>query len=278
MKKVPFIFMGILLISWGFAAPAAAVDAETVIQNYLSIDLARTNAQSVLSDFVSKGPLQENDIWTDAAINESPVTIYDPDGLKLYYLFIVEQKGTPIGEIEVPASKLLGSPVSSIRLKPHTWDFDRAREQVQKFAGEKYPGHTIASIKLVDYAPSRIGVMAELLDPENGSYERLVVDAHTFAPVPENITSDAEGRYGAVCVESLYDSIPDKTADERIEHWTECQETLQKRDRSSSDAGAGDGGSLFGRKRPYYGVPAANRLYACVYALLTTASKSIEQV
>ncbi|WP_067052744.1 hypothetical protein [Methanofollis ethanolicus] len=160
-------------------------------------------------------------------IDESPITIYDPNGLKLYYLFTVERKGTPIGDVEVPASKVLGSPVSSVSLKPHTRDFDRAQEIAKKFADENYPDYKITSIKPVDYAPSRMGAMAELFDPGNESHERIIVDAHTFDIVPEDMPPEAEGRYGAACIESLYDSLSEEVADERIRHWNECQEALQ---------------------------------------------------
>lgn len=227
MKKALFVFIGILLISWGCTAPVTAVDVDTIVKNYVSIDQARTNANGALSEFLSQGPLQGNDAWEGATIDESPITIYDPNGLKLHYLFAVERKGTPIGEVEVPASKVLGSPVSSVDLKPHTWDFDRAHEIATKFAAENYPDHKITSIKPVDYAPSRMGAMAELSDPGNESYERIVVDAHTFDLVPEKMPPEAEGRYGAVCVESLYDSLSEEVADERIRHWNKCHEALQ---------------------------------------------------
>lgn len=279
MKKALFVYIGILLISWGCISPVTAVDADTVVENYVLIDQARTNANSVLSDFVSKGPLQENEVWTDAVINDSPITIYDPNGLKLYYLFTVEQKGTPIGEIEVSASKVLGSPVSSVNLKPHTWDFDQAEELAKKYAEKIYPHHKIISIKIVDYAPSRIGVMAKLFDPGNESYERIVVDAHTFDLIPEEMPAGAEGRYGAVCVESLYDSIPDEIADERIKHWTECHDVLQTRNLSSSDAITRDGDysykelndfSLFGQERSYYCMPATGQMIADYFGVTHT--------
>ncbi|WP_298666658.1 hypothetical protein [uncultured Methanofollis sp.] len=236
MKKALFVCIGILLISWGCSSPVTAVDADTVVKNYVSIDQARTNANGVLSDFVSKGPLQENEVWKDVVINESPITIYDPNGLKLYYLFTVERKGTPIGEVEVPASKVLGSPVSSVSLKPHTRDFDRAEDIAKTLADENYPDYKITSIKPVDYAPSHIGAMAELFDPGNESYTRIVVDAHTFDLVPEDMPPGAEGRYGAVCIESLYDSLSEEGAEECIRHRSECHEET----RSSRDL-AGDG-------------------------------------
>jgi len=271
MKKALFVFIGILLISWGCISPVTAVDADTVVKNYVSIDQARTNANSILSDFVSKGPLQENEVWKDVVINDSPLTIYDSNGLKLYYLFTVERKGTPIGEVEVPASKVLGSPVSSVNLKPNTRDFDRAEDIAKKFADENYPDYKITSIKPVDYAPSRIGAMAELFDPVNGSDTRIVVDVHTFDLIPEKMPRGAEGRYGAVCIESLYDSLSEEVAEERIRHWNERHEVLQTISYSSSYDLARDGSysykelngfSLFGQEKSYYCMPATGQMMA----------------
>lgn len=227
MKKALFVCISIMLVAWSFTAPVTAVDVENIVKNYVSMDQARTNAHGVLLNFVPMGPLSDSEAWKEATINETPITIYDPNGLKLYYLFAVEQDRTPIGEIKVSASKVLRSPVPSVNLKPHTWDFDQAQEIVKKIAAEKYPEYTITSIKPVDYAPSRIGAMAELSGPANDSYERVVVDAHTFTLVPEDLPPEAEGRYGAVCVESLYDTIPDKVVDEYVAQWDEQHEAIQ---------------------------------------------------
>lgn len=273
-----------MLVAWSFPFPVTAVDVENVVKNYVSMDQARTNAHGVLLNFVPMGPLSDSEAWKEATINETPITIYDPNGLKLYYLFAVEQDGTPIGEIEVSASKVLRSPVPSVNLKPHTWDFDQAQEIAKKIAAEKYPHHTITSIKPVDYAPSRIGAMAELSGPENNSYERIVVDAHTFTIIPEDLPPEAEGRHGAVCVESLYDTIPDRVVDEYVAQWNEQHEGIQSMIAENNDVrsscaditndGAAykelSGFSLFGQEKTYYCMPATGQMIADYFGVTHT--------
>ena len=103
--------------------------------------------------------------WDGAKVQKGAVTVYDIHGIKLFYEFTVTKDGKAIGEIEIAASKVLGSSLHRVILSPPL-DRENAAQKAMEVAEKEYPDYKIQSTKPVCYSYPKEGVMVTLAKPE----------------------------------------------------------------------------------------------------------------
>ncbi len=212
------LLTAMLLVSIAFAPTVTAKSNVDIVENnYVGIEKARKHANIALLEFVAEGsPGLKGTDWKGAVINPDPLTIYDINGKKLFYQFSVEKDGKSVGSIKTSASKVLGSLIVTIGLKPLALDSDAALQMAKKNAKENYKDSEITSTTLVSYSYPKIGIMVQLRDLKTNKEQRMFVDAYDYSIIPDRMPKDNEPG-----VWSFYESIPEEEKVKRISAWEE---------------------------------------------------------
>ena len=211
--KAGAVFLISLLLMGSIFVAGASQDGYPVEDYYVKEDVALKHAVLYLEEFVADGTSGLED-WDGATVQKDPVTVYDIHGKKLFYEFAVTKEGKAIGEMEMAASKVLGSSLRRVILNPPL-DRENAAQKAAEIAEQEYPNCRILSTKPVCYSYPKEGVMVTLLKPGAKEEGTVIVDTCVSSIVPLKEPTK-EGELGAW---SIYDKIPVEERAERIENW-----------------------------------------------------------
>lgn len=186
--KLSVILLALLLAAMAMVPIVSAGDVSSeriaIIQNnYITEKEAYGSAQNELTQFVSDGLLGEE--FSGASVSPDPVSVYDINGLKLYYSFPVLNGKKRIGEVKIAASKVFGAPLISIGNGPQAIAMDelnRKAEQALKNAGYS-PDKT--STRLVCYAYPKVG-LGVTVPAKSGAETTLIIDAYDYSVIPSS--------------------------------------------------------------------------------------------
>ena len=193
----------------------ASQDDYPVEDFYVDEDTAWRHAVVFATDWVSEDTHGLED-WDGAEVQKDPVTVYDIHGKKLFYEFTVTKDDKAIGEMEMAASKVIGSSLHRVVLSP-PMDRENAARKAMEVAEKEYPNYKIRSTKPVCYSYPKEGVMVTLVKPGAKEEKTVIIDTYTSSVVPLKEPKE-EGELGAW---SIYDKIPAEERAERVEQWNE---------------------------------------------------------
>jgi hypothetical protein len=131
---ISLLFMGVI-----FVTSAEASQGDYSVENfYVDEDMACNYAMKYLNEFaIDKTPGLKD--WNSAKLQKDPITVYDINGKKLFYLYTVTKDGRAIGEMEMAASKVLGRLLNRI-IVTEPLDRDSMKQKAIEIAEKKYPG------------------------------------------------------------------------------------------------------------------------------------------
>jgi hypothetical protein len=193
----------------------ASGDDYSVESFYVDEDTAWMHARVYLTQFVAD-ELSGLEDWDGAQVEKKPVTVYDIHGKKLFYEFPVTKDGAAIGEIEIAASKVLGTSLCRVILSP-PMNRENAAQKAIEVAEKEYPDYKMQSTKPVCYSYPKEGVMVALAKPGAKEEKTVIIDVYFSSVVPLKEPKE-EGELGAW---SIYDKIPAEERAKRIEQWNE---------------------------------------------------------
>jgi len=211
--RVGAVFLISLLLMGSILVVRASGDDYSVENFYVDEDTAWMHAHVYLTQFVAdKTPGLED--WDGAQVEKKPVTLYDIHGKKLFYEFTVTKDGKAIGEIEIAASKMLGSSLCRVILSPPL-NRETAAQKAIEVAEKEYPDYKIQSTKPVCYSYPKEGVMVTLAKPEAKEEKTVIIDVYLSLVVPLK-EPEKEGELGAW---SIYDKLSTEERAKGIEKW-----------------------------------------------------------
>jgi hypothetical protein len=152
-----------LLLIGSILVAGASGDDYSAENFYVDEDTAWMHADVFLTEWMADETPGLED-WDDAKVQKGAVTVYDIHGIKLFYEFTVTKDGKAIGEIEIAASKVLGSSLHRVILSPPL-DRENAAQKAMEVAEKEYPDYKIQSTKPVCYSYPKEGVMVTLAKP-----------------------------------------------------------------------------------------------------------------
>ena len=211
--RVGAVFLISLLVTGAILVVGASGDDYAVESFYVDEDTAWMHATVYLTQFVAD-ELSGLEDWDGAQVEKKPVTVYDIHGKKLFYEFPVTKDGKAIGEIEMAASKVLGTLLGRVILSPPL-DRETAAQKAMEVAEKEYPGYEIQSTKPVCYSYPKEGVMVTLAKPEAKEEKTVIIDVYSASVVPLK-EPKTEGELGAW---SIYDKLSAEERAKRIEKW-----------------------------------------------------------
>ena len=226
--RVGVLLAGLLLLSVVCILPASAsIDHKIIEKNYVSIKEAEVHAKTALYDFVLIGAPGSNSMdWTDATVNSDPLIIYDTNGKKLFYQFMVENNGINIGAIKVAASKVLGDPIRTIEFYSEDWDMKKEVETSKKLIAKDHKNANVISSKVVCYSYPKIGIMADIQESNSKEEKNKLFDFSGSEIIDESINDASSSE--AADVWSLYSEIPEEELEERLTAWDEYDKRAKK--------------------------------------------------
>ncbi|MFA6331393.1 MAG: hypothetical protein WCX22_00435 [Methanoregula sp.] len=163
--------------------------AELIAVNTVPVEVARHLAQIALADLTGGNTSGKNDRCVNATVTGDLITIYDINGMKLYYRFSVGngKAGCPIF---VKANKLLGTPLFVIRSDPDILDnLTQQTLTAEKTVQVDHQDYRIVSSRLVFYNNTHEGIQFVMVNPETNENVQPVLDLCTFSDVTHNATS-----------------------------------------------------------------------------------------
>jgi len=211
--QVGAVFLISLLLMGSILVVGASGDDYSVENFYVDEDTAWMHARVYLTQFVAD-ELPGLEDWDGAQVEKKPVTVYDIHGKKLFYEFTVTKEGRAIGEIEMAASKVLGTSLCRVILSP-PWDRETAAQKAMEVAEKEYPDYKIQSTKPVCYSYPKEGVMVTLAKPEAKEEKTVIIDVYSASVVPLK-EPKTEGELGAW---SIYDKLSAEERAKGIEKW-----------------------------------------------------------
>jgi hypothetical protein len=211
--RVGAVFLISLLLMGSILVVGASGDDYSVENFYVDEDTAWMHARVYLTQFVADETPSLED-WDGAQVEKKQVTVYDIHGKKLFYEFTVTKDGKAIGEIEIAASKVLGSSLCRVILSPPL-NRETAAQKAIEVAEKEYPDYKIHSTKPVCYSYPKEGVMVMLAKPEAKEEKTVIIDVYLSSVVPLK-EPKKEGELGAW---SIYDKISAKERAKGIEKW-----------------------------------------------------------
>ena len=212
LKCVGAVFLiSLLLVGSIFVVGASSQDDYPVEDYYVDEDTAWKHAVVSVADWVADDTpgLEE---WGDTEVQKDPVTVYDIHEKKLFYEFTVTKGGKAIGEVEIAASKVLGSSLRRVILSPPP-DRESAVQKAILITEKEYPNCKIISTKPVCFSYPKEGVMVTLVKQGAIEKETAIIDVYSSSVVPLK-EPEMEGELGAW---SVYDKIPAEERAERVE-------------------------------------------------------------
>ncbi len=196
------------------AEPVSQMKSNVIQSNYIETGEALNIATQSLTEFVGAGSPgvkeTKSDVndWKGVTLDPNPITIYDINGLKLFYQFSVLKKGVQIGQIKTSASKVLESPIITIEVTPLPLNSKTALDGIQKVSNREYPGMQIVSTNFTCYDYPKIGVTGLIKNEKTGELKQLDIDYYDQALLsPSDMVS-------------IYDTIPGNQFSDNINKWT----------------------------------------------------------
>ena len=247
-----------LLLIGSISVAGASGDDYSAENFYVDEDTAWMHADIYLTEWMADETPGLED-WDGANVQKGAVTVYDIHGTKLFYEFTVTKDGKAIGEIEIAASKVLGSSLHRVILSPPL-DRENAAQKAMEVAEKEYPDYKIQSTKPVCYSYPKEGVMVTLAKPGAKEEKTIIIDIYLSSVVPLK-EPEKEGELGAW---SIYDKIPAEERANGIEKWDSDAEFIA--DQLSN--GILDNGDRGSRGSKTLSVP----LYAQQYSNYCTAA------
>jgi hypothetical protein len=173
-----------LLLIGSISVAGASGDDYSAENFYIDEDTAWMHADVYLTEWIADETPGLED-WDGAKVQKCAVTVYDIHGTKLFYEFTVTNDGKAIGEMEIAASKVLGSSLRRVILSPPL-DRETAAQKAIEVAEKEYPDYKIQSTKSVCYSYPKEGVMVTLAKPGVKEEQTVIVDPYTSSMVPLN--------------------------------------------------------------------------------------------
>lgn len=221
------LLVAMLLISMVFV-PAVSAQPE---DNYtVSVKKAFDQANAYVHYVAINLPGLEN--WRGASIKPDPLELYDINGKKLYYEFQIENDNKTVGRMKISANKVLGHPVKTYEVNPHSWDSNVIMQKSIEVANKKYPNANVTSTKMVVYSYPSIGAMTSLKDKITGKEYRIFVDACTLEVIPDKVPTEIEKG-----VWSIYEEILKENKEENIAKWENCDEFASRISKEITELG-----------------------------------------
>jgi len=262
--QVGAVFLISLLLMGSILVVGASRDDYAVESFYVDEDTAWMHARVYLTQFVADETPGLED-WDGAQVEKDPVTVYDIHGKKLFYEFTVTKDGKAIGEIEVAASKVLGSSLRRVILSPPL-NRETAAQKAIEVAEKEYPDYKMQSTKPVCYSYPKEGVMVTLAKPGAKEEKTVIIDIYLSSVVPLK-EPKKEGELGAW---SIYDKLSAEERANRVEKWNSDAESVAdqsvngnsaKRDRGSKTLSV----TLHAQLTPWYCAPATGQMISDYY-------------
>ena len=259
--------LAVLLLIGSISVAGASGDDYLAENFYVDEDTAWIHADVYLTKWmVDETPGLED--WDGAKVQKGAVTVYDIHGTKLFYEFTVTKDGKAIGEIEIAASKVLGSSLRRVILSP-PMDRETAAQKAIEVAEIEYPDYKIQSTKSVCYSYPKEGVMVTLAKPEAKEEQTVIVDPYTSSMIPLK-EPEMEGESG---VWSIYDKLSAEERAERVEKWSNAAKFVADYSVNGNSAkeDEGDRGSKtlsvskHAQLLPWYCAPATGQMISDYY-------------
>ena len=211
--QVGTVFLISLLLMGSILVVGASGDDYAVENFYVDEDTAWRHAVVYLAEFVANDAPGLED-WDGATVQKDPVTVYDIHGKKLFYEFAVTKDGKAIGEVEISASKVLGSSLRRV-IMSSPLDRESAAQKAIEIAEKEYPDYKISSTKPVCYSYPKEGVMVTLAKPGAKEEKTIIIEIYASSVVPLK-EPEKEGELGAW---SIYGKLSAEERAERVEKW-----------------------------------------------------------
>ena len=256
-----------LLLIGSISVAGASGDDYSAENFYVDEDTAWMHADVYLIEWIADETPGLED-WDGAKVQKGAVTVYDIHGTKLFYEFTVTKDGKAIGEIEIAASKVLGSSLRRVILSP-PMDREIAVQKAIEVAEKEYPDYKIQSTKPVCYSYPKEGVMVTLAKPEAKEEQTVIVDPYTSSMIPLK-EPEMEGESG---VWSIYDKLSAEERAERVEKWSNAAKFVADYSVNGNSAkeDEGDRGSKtlsvskHAQLLPWYCAPATGQMISDYY-------------
>jgi hypothetical protein len=201
--------------------------------NYsITAEEAYKHANAQMVDFIASGaPGFEN--WTGAYIDPKPLELYDINGQKLFYQFLVHKANKIIGTIDVCADKTLGPAVNDIEFDYYPLKVAEAMNKSIEIATKNYPNGEIKSTFMVEYSYPSIGAMTVVKDKVTGVEYRIFVDGYTLDEVPDRPATLTE----PVGVWSMYEQRSNKGINENLNEWQKSDQLTKSVEQKAASEG-----------------------------------------
>jgi len=187
---------------------------------------------------------EENDAsWARAHVG-NVFTLYDVTTEPLFYVFMVEDAGNAVGRIWVSANRLIGPAVAAVQMgQAEPWDVESWDELLRVRLEEVGFDYSDAiEVLPIIYAYPRIGMMAVLADPFDGTH-RFIIDVQEGVFVeptldgPYEGVDETEGTVGSAPWVEFLGAIPEDVWQERFERWDLDARFLEAVDAEMTAAG-----------------------------------------
>lgn len=197
---------------------------DLIEKNYVPREVARDQAVEELQEVIYLNKFGAGVTWTGSTLDHTPLIVYDVNGKMLYYKFWVQSEGKIVGEINVAASRTLGSPIQSVSTaSPDSLDIDNLYSRAREIISSSFPGHQIISERVVLYDYPATGLMLTVLDKKTEDTVTFVVDQSNYPNyriLDSSDTSNLKEEFGySNNSRSVYNSISQDERESNIDLW-----------------------------------------------------------
>jgi len=195
--------------------------------NTVPIGTAYNQTLSTFWSFTLDGPYAANPNWTTAALDPTPVILYDINGQPQYYEFYVRNNGGIPGYFWTAANKLMGHGIFRVYEGAPSYNHSLVAQDAENVVRARHPDYPVLSTVPALYGGGypMLSSMIMIRNTSSGADERIIVDAFTHEIVPDHASEDYKGHEYAW---SYLDSIPESEYPARIAQW-ELQESNARR-------------------------------------------------
>ena len=203
--------------------PAAVDTSPTApaLQNNISpttvpVKTAYNRTLALYWEFALVGPYAANLNWSAAVLDPEPVTLFDVNGVPLFYEFYLKTNNSIPGYFWTSADKRAGVGVFRIYESPPHADYARLERTAETMVKAGYPGWDLIAEKSGLYGSGYpyLCTFVTVQNTTNAVRETIVIDAYTNRTVP-NRPTEGYPRYA----ESYLDAIPSNEQPDRIARW-----------------------------------------------------------
>lgn len=173
-------------------------NAQIIETNYITKDTALKDAKASLLQFTDNALLDNT--FIGATVNPEPTTIYDINGMKLFYLFTIVNGKKSVGEIKIAASKVLGASLISIGPGSGPINYPELNRNAIEILSKQGVAADLSSARFVCYAYPRIGLMINVPATESSTDRTLIIDAYDYSVIPP---SGQTSLYGSLSLSTM---------------------------------------------------------------------------